>query len=237
MIVVRPHTPDFLDDVEAFARQMPFAVAQALRGVGEDAVLDLEESLRQHFTIRSDWVEKGIRWAGPDRRRRYVPKGNPTIYVGSVDDFMRLQALGGTKRAGESGRGRRRGKRGDGHSLGVPSKEMRSRSKRGGQLSRGQWPGRLLARADKSRTRRAPRRKGRRRAPLPFVMKTSRGPVVAQRVSKSSDEVVILYSLRRTVRVKKRWPFKRIVRDAVKRTWRVNMERGIRRALATRRRA
>jgi hypothetical protein len=108
------------------SRQVPFAVAVALTEVGKDSRQAVAASLRQHFQIRSPWIERGIRYT-PASKRDW-PNTHTTI--GSRDWFMADQETGGVRRP--------RG----GHRLPIPGGDLRSQPSE--RITRARWPSRLL---------------------------------------------------------------------------------------------
>lgn len=79
----------WLEDVAK--EQTPFATAKTLTQVAKMAQNKVRRAARRRFTLRSKWVETGI-------RIKPATKKNPIAYVGSRDEFMIRQELGGTKR-------------------------------------------------------------------------------------------------------------------------------------------
>lgn len=77
-------------------KQLPFATALAITTTLKDAQTDLRDELPDRFTIRNNFLEKGIRIRPATKRRL---EGS----VFTVDEILRLQIEGGTK----GGRGHR----------------------------------------------------------------------------------------------------------------------------------
>lgn len=71
-------------------RQLPFATALALTRTVQDAQAEVRRELPSRFTLRNDWVAKGI-------RIERATKQTLEASIFSVDDFMILQEKGGTK--------------------------------------------------------------------------------------------------------------------------------------------
>lgn len=109
-----------LDRLSGEAR---FAAARALTSTAQDAQGAVRDSLSDNFTLRNNYVSRGIRIEKATKR-------NLEAKVGSVDDFMALHETGGVKRAR------------DGGSLAIPTKKVR-RTKRG-KISKANRPRRLL---------------------------------------------------------------------------------------------
>lgn len=72
-------------------RQFPFASALALTKTAQDVQLDERRDLSQNFVLRNNWVSQGV-------RIKAATKANLEAAVFQRDDFMVLQAEGGTKR-------------------------------------------------------------------------------------------------------------------------------------------
>jgi hypothetical protein len=83
---------------ERLRKQVPFATALALTMTAKDAQTDVRGALGDSFTIRSKYVERGIRIKAATKR-------DLTAEIGSRADFMRAQAEGGIKepRGGRAG--------------------------------------------------------------------------------------------------------------------------------------
>lgn len=87
----------FLDDAQR--RQLPFATAVALTNLAKDARALVAGGLRDRFTIRSSWVERGIRYKPAEKRD--WPHTSALVY--SKDAFMQAQEVGGVKRGRAGG--------------------------------------------------------------------------------------------------------------------------------------
>ena len=75
--------------------QIPWAVTQTLNRVGEKAKEDLKSDLKNEFTLRNQYTERGIRQA----RAQKSDWPFVSTEVGSVSPYMGLQAVGGVKRS------------------------------------------------------------------------------------------------------------------------------------------
>lgn len=71
-------------------KQIPFATALALTRTAQDIQSEVRRGLPQRFTLRNDWVRKGIRIERAEKR-------NLQAKVYTKDDFMVLQETGGSK--------------------------------------------------------------------------------------------------------------------------------------------
>lgn len=74
----------------AARRQFPFAISKALNVTAKGAQEVIRRELPNLFTIRNNWIQKGIRVVAST-------KHNLTARIGTPDGFMVLQAEGGTK--------------------------------------------------------------------------------------------------------------------------------------------
>lgn len=81
----------FIGAFKGKMNQIPFAMALALTRTSQDAQLEVRRGLRARFTIRNNWVERGILY-------KQARKDNLVASVFSRDDYMVLQEKGGAKR-------------------------------------------------------------------------------------------------------------------------------------------
>ena len=119
--VIKVNDKEFRRRMKGFEKQIPFAMSKALNATARDAVEVTKARLDDDFTIRSRWVQKGI-------RANFSNKRNLVATVGSVDEFMQDQATGGTRKDGAVpmvGRG-------------LPRPKITSPTRRA------KWPGSLL---------------------------------------------------------------------------------------------
>lgn len=102
--------------------QVPFAMAKGLTLTARDAKDAVAARLADDFTIRANWVARGI-------RIQVATKYTLEAAVGSVDRFMEMQATGGER----EGR--------DGKRVAVPEAARKTPS----SITRpSKWPGKLL---------------------------------------------------------------------------------------------
>ena len=102
--------------------QVPFATARGLTQTAQDARAAIATRLADDFTIRANWVARGI-------RIQVATKHSLESAVGSVDRFMEMQATGGER----EGR--------DGKRVAVPEAARKTPS----SITRpSKWPGKLL---------------------------------------------------------------------------------------------
>jgi len=105
-------------------KQIPFATALATTRVAKDAQAELQDEIDEHFISRTKFVERGV-------RIKAASKARPIAHVGSRDEFMRLQAEGGTKE-------------GQGDGVAVP---VGARLRPTSRTPPGKWPGAVLKKA------------------------------------------------------------------------------------------
>lgn len=109
----------WLEDVAE--EQTPFATAKSLTMTAKKAQKKVRRVARRRFTLRSKWVETGI-------RIKPATKKNQVAHIGSRDAFMVRQELGGPKRPA--------GKR-----LAIPVSVRRTKT---GKISKPNRPAELL---------------------------------------------------------------------------------------------
>ena len=114
---------------EHVIKQATFATSVALYNTAAEIRDTLKNSLPENFTIRNDWVGKGIRVRpgtskGIMRTSRAI--SGMQVEVGTVDAFMAMQELGGTKK----------GKK---NSVAIPLREPQSEI-----MDKKKWPKALL---------------------------------------------------------------------------------------------
>jgi hypothetical protein len=102
-------------------KQVPFATSVALNNTAFDARKALIAQFPRIFTVRSKWINKGL-------RVEKSHKTNLEAAIGHLDEYMARQAKGGTKTATKS-------------FVGVP---VRARKTPKHKTTRAKWPGRLL---------------------------------------------------------------------------------------------
>ena len=217
LIELKFGTPLFVKRTKAITKQIPQSMAFALTMTAYDTRDQLREDLPKHFTIRSKWVSKGIR-VKPTRAN----KRDLTIEIGSVDPFMRRQAYGGVK----TGIG--------GKMIAIPLQTIRKRKTQ--KVLKSRWPSSLKRKSiDKNGAA------GYFYRPLPSgdigFFKRNDGK---WRYDKEGfawwvegKPPPLLYVLRRTLKVEKRWPFDHQVWSVVRKQWRKNQSRGFEKALKT----
>lgn len=106
-VVVTSNAVDAARWLDGLARkQIPFASAVALTRLAQVAQKLLKANLRRHFTIRNARVGQGIRI----KRAEKTDWPRCQAFVGSVDNFMINQATGEPKRSR------------DGHHVAIPSR-------------------------------------------------------------------------------------------------------------------
>lgn len=90
---IRHNLEEVAKDLSAIERtQLPFAIATALTRTAGDVRDELRATLRDHFTVRSTWVERSIQSEMANKK-----DVDPTARVGSTYLPMGLHDVGGEK--------------------------------------------------------------------------------------------------------------------------------------------
>lgn len=199
-------------------RQVPFAMAQALNWTIEEAREELKDDLSLTFTIRNKRTEQGIRTARATKKKLGA-------IVGSLDEYMRRQAVGDEKRA-TSGK------------QGVP---VKARANPKTRLTPSKWPGAVLRRRKGAFVR-----EGKGETDLILVpirprkirRKTGKTGKVRRRRGRrrAVGRLKLMYVMKKGVRIPKRWPLEETLDKVARKRWVPNMARSWKRALATARR-
>jgi len=210
----------FTRDVRSFtSKQGPFVIARALTWTVQDTQDELVGDLPSTFTIRSGWVQKGIRIRPATKRRLGA-------IIGSIDDFMRRQAVGDIKEPDAS----------VGDHLGVPVKARKTPQTK---ITPGLWPSRLIA---KRRTFSRPAKSGSGRVLFQVLgrRKKRKGTKTRRRAKSRTrarkERLRLLYILAPKVHVPKRWPLEATLRKVARKRWAPNMRKSWKMALRSRRR-
>lgn len=184
VVVVEHNLGDFhrwLDRITD--NQLPFATALALTRTAQSVQDVARQRLDQVFTIRNNWVSKGIQVEAANKRDGFY---RMAAKVGSVDKFMVAQELGGEKRP-RSGR-----------AVSVPLDIRRSKK----DVTRpSKWPGKLL------------KGKGGKRKYFVRELASGefKGRMaVLRRVGRDAYPLQVLYLFEPEVEIKPRWQLRRI---------------------------
>ncbi|MCP4352303.1 MAG: hypothetical protein GY795_43145 [Desulfobacterales bacterium] len=110
------------------SKQLPFATALALTNTAKKAQEKLRQGLGSKFTMRRTWVAKGIQVKAANKRQ---PLHLMEAIIGSKDEFMLRQELGGVKK-GRSG-----------HRIAIPVGARRTRKS---VTTKRSWPTQVLKR-------------------------------------------------------------------------------------------
>lgn len=89
-LTLRVDVQRFERDMQGFERNIPFAISVSLNRTADEAVKELKASADEDLTIRTPWVARGIRF-------QRSTKKDLIVRVGSVDEFMAGQVLGGKR--------------------------------------------------------------------------------------------------------------------------------------------
>ena len=176
--------------IKGFEKQLPFFTARALTRTARDGAQTVKSHLGEHFTLRTRWLERGIRFERATKR-------DLTAAVGSKDRFMRLQAMGGKKES--------RGKSGK---VAVPITGGPARPAFERKVTPAKLPAKLLSRT-----------KGKNKPFVAPVSAGSKETAIWRRVKKARYPIAMVYKFDGSVKYQKRWPLKQEVVDAVKDVW------------------
>lgn len=187
-------------------KQVPFATALALTSLAKKAQSSVQGKLDEKFVLRSSWVKKGIQ-IEPARKADWP---HSFSIVGSRDQFMALQAVGGIKKPKE------------GRHLAIPQEGIRPNIK--DRIPKSKRPRQLLS-----------KKRGKN---LPFVTKSrkSGNMVVLRRTSEKRYPLEFLYSFHRETKLDSRWPFRKQVEDTIRGNYEKEFGHALARAIATARR-
>lgn len=182
--------------LELRKRQLPFATAVALTRVAQDARDEIRSRMPEHFKIRNKRVLRGV----TIERANKKDWPNPAAKVGTVDDFMREQILGGEKK----GKG--------GHRVSVPTRLMVARRTPSGSLRASDKPRQLRQKKDIAVVEDAIVRR--------FNAKRVQGTKLA-----NLGETGRLFTLVERAQIPKRWPFEREAVASAQATYPEHFER------------
>lgn len=206
---------------EVTKKQLPFAMAKALTNTAQDCQRKLIDDLDEYFTIRNNFVAKGIRTT-PARKNKNI--NDMYSMVGSLEKFMKLQAEGGTKES-------------SGKALGVPTVGPHgTRKTEAAKITQSLRMSNMLKdykqggkRTPGKAKRLQPRYKRYFIAPLPNMK--ARG--IWLRTTKKHYPIHLMYIFEHRVRIPKRWPIQEQVRKEVNAVWERNARIALMQALAT----
>ena len=220
MIKVRFQTQSFRRGLEAARRnQIPFATSMALSNVAYGARNLLRFNLSRHFTLRrAQHIKGGIR---AERATKLDLKSS----VGSIDQYMALQAESGTKRG-----------QAPGLAAIVPTKKLRKTLQ--SVIPKRLYPEKLVGRAAaQRRSLQADEKRSRLKSRKPFVTQLDTGDskrsFIVRRATKKRYPLQILWILPRKVKIPERWDFDEQVGEYVRANWGREMTRALDRALRT----
>lgn len=187
-----------LDDIianltELEATQVPFAMVLGLNRTSAEAQNQVKSDLPGRFTLRRDWVAKGV-------RTKFATRSAPVALVYTKDWFMEHQETGATRTSSKGG------------AMFIPSLEVREGESISGLIKKGMRPGALLKKAEKAGAREKRRyRKGEKAyaQPLAFIATMSNGKrgLFIRRQADKRLPIVLLYTLDESVKVPPRWGF------------------------------
>lgn len=188
---------------EHVIKQATFATSVALYNTAAEIRDTLKNSLPENFTIRNDWVGKGIRVRpgtskGIMRTSRAI--SGMQVEVGTVDAFMAMQELGGVKDP------KKKAKR-----LAIPNRkpitELADRKK---------WPKAVLGKPGYF-----------------FWTRNDGRSFVFYRPTKKRYPIELKYSFAESVKIPPRWNLREVANNIVKRKYNDNFKRAFEMAMAT----
>lgn len=181
------------------AKQIPFATQEAVNRLAFAAQGQVKADLDKHFTIRRPWVGKRIN----------VNKAHKSTWpfvsaeVGTQDEFMARQELGGTKSGMNGGR------------VAIPKAARPNPKVTTPQRA---WPGKL---------RSSKRRK------FFTITSNQGNTLIMQRFGRGRGDIKTFYMLTRSVKVQKRWNFVQTIEARVAGNWDREFGRALAYAIAT----
>lgn len=100
-VAFKTNVHELVDWLETMGtKQVPFATAKGLTMTARDVRDVVRADLPKHFTLRSHWLEQGIRFIPAEKRDWPHQKA----YAGTRDQFLELQETGGKKRPAKGAR-------------------------------------------------------------------------------------------------------------------------------------
>ena len=203
MIQVHFDTKSFRRGLDAARRQqIPFAMSRALKNTALKAQHRIQRNLPDEFILRRQHIRKGIRVT-------YPTKQTLRAVVGSIDQFMALQAEGGTKKGQAKGL----------YSF-YPTKIIQPSIR--SLVPRRKFPQKLTAKKTLKRA--------------PFITrfpKSGNLEFVVKRRGRKAYPLDVLWVLPRKREVKEKWDFEEQVNQVVKAWWDDELKRALDYALRT----
>lgn len=200
----------------AFVKQTPFALSYGMNLTAGDAVKTIRTDLHRFFTVRNAWTAKGVSFKPSTKR-------NLNVEIGSKDEYMVAQALGGRKKAKAGGDvaiplvGR-----------GKPRSSIRSKT------PPSKWPKAVTGPSHGSFVGTIKTRKGPVRGVWRRIYRNKRSGKIAQKKTEQSRPgLFLLYQLKGDVKIDKRWPLKRQVETVWAARWPANIKKAMDYAVRT----
>lgn len=185
-------------------KQMRFATSVTLYETAKQAQEAVRADLPHEFTIRNNWVSRGIRMApGSSRAIRNSASGisDMKVEVGTVDEFMKMQAEGGVKKPHKA------------DSVAIPNREPKTEI-----TSRKKWPRRLLKQPGFFIWK--------------YDRKGSHYGIF-RRVGTARLPIKLVYKMQPSVKVPQRWELLKIVDKETKLNYAGNFQKAFEKALST----
>ena len=170
-------------------RQLPFATAAALTDTAKQAQDVVQGNLGRHFKLRNKGLKKAIAVKPADKRQARI---HSIVGVRPWAKFLRLHALGGRKKSEK------------GHRVAIPTRIVQRTAT--GRIRKAQKPRRLRQRKGLSK---------RELAELQRIAVRGKRNAGVRITAKGTSTGGIFYLLRRSVRIRRTWPFQaEVVRTA-----------------------
>lgn len=198
--------------LRGMAKQIPFASALALTRTAQAAQEEVRQHLGDTMLLRNKWTEKGVRFRPANKRTLEAE-------VGSMDPYMETQERGGVRTKGQ---GVPRGKTSSGKSLAIPTKALRKSPSQ--IVKKTKAPGQLLA-STRGKGAFIGRPPGRRALGVYQRGGTKRKPTLR-----------LMWTFKRSVVIKKRWPLSEQVQGVVTALWPRFAAEAVAKAITTARR-
>ncbi len=192
-IKIKTNFPKLEREMNHFAKkQIPYVTARTLTQLAKNSQTELRKNLGRHFEIRNDYTARGIK-VDPARKHQWP---YPRATVGSTDEYMARQELGGIKE-------------GKGGKLLAQPKEIRP--DKSVITKRSQWPSRLLQTPGYFQVNL------KNRPPIGMALILYRRPTSGRGATykPAARKVQLMYVQTRRVEIKFRWSFRETVKRVV----------------------
>ncbi len=209
IVTIKTNVAKLMADLDRVGReQVPYAMARTLSGLAFDARDKIRADLATQFTIRNSWVSKGIQTVNAQKRDWPMQQA----IVGTRDEFMARQELGGKKQA-----------RGDTLAVPVDARKVVGSSR--GELRPNTWPSKIVGKG-----------KGGGNKFFVNTIRTGRNAGLEAVFRRSDDArypLQVIYLMKKSVEVKPRWAFMATTQDVVNRNYAAKLGAELSKAIAT----